>query len=67
MQDALTYFGLPEFLQIQLEWLHVFLKAQSAHGTQQIVPVDSLPLLFQAFVTSPEGMHMACSFTVCRG
>jgi hypothetical protein len=44
--DGFTVLG-----QINLERFHVLVKAQRAHGPQQVVPVDRLALFLEALVT----------------
>lgn len=39
---------LSEFLQVQLQRLHVHVKAQRGHGKQDVLPIDGLPLLLVA-------------------
>ena len=42
---------LAVFVQVQLQGLEILLKAQSAHGPEQIVAIDGLALFPLAFVT----------------
>ena len=44
---------LAELLEIQIERLNVWFKAQRGHGPQQVVPVDGLALLLLALVAGP--------------
>lgn len=39
---------LTEFLQVELQRLHVHVEAQRGHGKQDVFPVDGLPLLLVA-------------------
>ena len=49
---ALT--GLSELGEVQLQWLYILVESQCAHGTQEIIAVDGLPLLLQALVACSE-------------
>lgn len=40
-------------MEIQFKWLYIFLKAKGAHSPDQVIPIDSLPLLSLAFVACP--------------
>lgn len=42
---------LSELLQVELQRLHVHVKAQRGHGEKDILPVDGLPLLLVAALT----------------
>lgn len=55
--ESLFLFGrigtdrFPVFGQVNLERLHVLVKAQSAHGPQKIITVNCLAFFLQALVT----------------
>lgn len=42
---------LTELLQVELQWLHIHVKAQRRHGKQDVLPIDGLPLLLMATFT----------------
>lgn len=39
---------LAEFLQVELQRLHVHVEAQRGHGEQDVLPIDGLPFLLVA-------------------
>ena len=42
---------LSELLKVQLQGLHIILKAQRAHRPQQVIPIDRLAFFSLALVT----------------
>ena len=58
---------LAEFVEVKLEGLHVVLETEGAHGPQQIISVDGLPLLALALVAGPEEQHQPADVRCCTG
>jgi hypothetical protein len=61
----------PELSQVELQGLHVILKAQCLHRPQQVIPVDGLALLPLALVAGPAWVSgtfsLVCSHVLGAG
>ena len=51
----LPFDSLAVLVEVDLQWLHIFVEPERAHRPQQIVSVDSLSFLVHAFVASLGG------------
>jgi len=60
---------LSELVQVDFQRLHILLKAQRAHGPEQVIAVDGFPLLPLALVARPAHARGAstCPFDLQAG